>query len=489
MNMKRTCRWCFVLGCLTLAWGPFTLLAAPLEIQSQPVMGGATAGELWSYSLLAQAAARAVAPSPPPDLDTRPAAESMIWVDATNGLWNGTRGRQDRPFSNLGRALAACKNGDVILIRPRVYWRQKLDYQLTKSVSIVGSGMYNTILVATNLNLAKGQTYAVLTSHLPTMTNSGTYLEVGNLTVDCNGANNRYASNTKISGIYLVAESVTVEKVRVVGSVQETDEAFAIGANAKRSIIRDCRVENSGKAYLTAIMGSGSRWDRVQSIVIEGNWVDGMGAWPSVGIGLAYAQNVHINNNTVTNAAHGIMCDTGGLNNAIITGNILHGVSAPGMTSGFYLAYYGSKDISFEGNLVSGFDIGVMITPQSGKNRNANQRHLRTRIQDNTFLGCRTNIWAMNLASSRITGNRANGGENEFALCQSLVFADNTMESGGAMKGITNSFYSTPQGAAFDSQPLGFNRFPSRAPGNPGRPWFWLPVQVDGTNAVIPVYR
>jgi len=183
------------------------------------------------------------------------------------------------------------------------------------------------------------------------------------------------------------------------------------------------------------------------------------------------------------------MCDTGGLTNAIISGNIFHADPATRTTAGFYLAYFGSKDISFEGNLVSGFSHGVLITPQSAGQSNSNQRHLRTRIQDNTFLDCPTNIWTMNLANSRITGNRSNGGETSFARCQNLIFADNTLESGVSMKGITNAFYSTPQGAVFDTQPMGFNKFPSRSPANTSRPWFWLPVQVDGTNAVIPLYR
>jgi hypothetical protein len=442
------------------------------------------------YLVLAQAAQPTATPAPPPPkLEPGPYAEAMIWVDATNGLWNGTRGRQDQPFSNLGRALAASRDGDVLFLRPGVYRREKWDHQLARSVSIVGSGMYNTTLLVTNVNLIPGQFYSALTSHLPTMTNAGTYLEVGNLTIDCNGANNRLSAGAKISGAYLVAESVLIEKVRVVGVVQETAEAFAVAANARRAIIRDCRVENTAKAYLTGIMGSGGYWGRVESLVLEGNTVDGMGAFPSVGLGLASAQNIHIRNNTVTNVTHGIMCDTGGITNAIIGGNIFHGDSAGRTTGGLYLAYFGSKDVTFEGNLVSGFKHGVLVTPQSATQSNANQQHLRTRIQDNTFLDCRTNIWAMNLINGRITGNRSNGGETAFARCQNIVFADNTLQTGGTMKGITNAFHSTPHGAVFDSQPMGFNRFPSRTPANANRPWFWLPVQINGTNAVIPIYR
>ena len=36
---------------------------------------------------------------------------------------------------------------------------------------------------------------------------------------------------------------------------------------------------------------------------------------------------------------------------------------------------------------------------------------------------------------------------------------------------------------------LASSLLPSRAPANAKRPWLWLPIQVDGTNAVIPVYR
>jgi hypothetical protein len=475
--------------CCQAVGGSATAQSDAFALLSAPRFGVGAPAESGAYFLLAQAAQPAAAPSAAVKLEPGPNAEAMIWVDATNGVWNGTRGRQDRPFNNLGRALSVARDGDVILIRPGIYRREKTDYQLTRSVSIMGSGMYNTILLVTNVNLADGETYNALTSHLPTMTNAGTYLELSNLSIDCNGANNRLGKRSKISGAYLVAESVMIENVRVVGAVQETEEAFAVGANAKRSVIRDCRVENTGKAYLTGIMGSGSYWDRVQSIVLEGNWVDGKGAWPSVGLGLSYAQNVHVRNNTVTNVTHGIMCDTGGLTNAIISGNIFHGVSAAGGTRGFYLAYYTSKDVNFEGNLVSGFDNGVLFTLQSGRFRNSKQEHVRTRLQDNTFLDCRTNILAMNLVNSRIIGNRANGGETAFVGCRNLVFADNTLESGGSMKGITNAFYSTPQGAAFDTQPPGFNRFLNRVPANANRPWFWLPVQIDGTNAVIPVYR
>jgi hypothetical protein len=444
--------------------------------------------ELSTYFLLAQAAPEDPGPK---ETDLVPAshAEAMIWVDATNGLWNGTRGRQDRPFSNLGRALGVARSGDVILLRPGVYRRERLDRQLTKSVSIVGSGMYNTILLVTNLNLNVGEIYCALNSHLPTMTNAGTYLEVANLTIDCNGANNRIAPRSKISGAYLTAESVRIENVRVLGAVQETAETFAVAANARRSIIRNCRIENTGKAYLTGVMAGGGYWDRVESIMLDGNWVDGMGAWPSVGLGLASAQNVQVRNNTITNVTHGVMCDTGGLTNAIISGNILHGVSAARTTRGFYLAYYSSRDVSFEANLVTGFDNGVMFTHQSGPSRNSKQQHLRARLLENSFVDCRTNIWVMNLVNSRITGNRANTGNTAFQGCRNLVFADNTMESGAPMAGLTNSFYSTPRGAAFDVQPPGFNRFPSRAPANAKRAWFWLPVQIDGTNAVIPVYR
>jgi hypothetical protein len=438
------------------------------------------------YLLLAQAA-----PPNPQETQLAPIStvEAMIWVDATNGLWNGTRGRQDRPFNNLGRALGASQSGDVILLRPGVYRREGRDLQVSKSVSIIGSGMYNTILLVTNVNLSVGQVYCALNSHLPTMTNAGTYIELADLTIDCNGANNPLATRSKISGAYLTAESVRIENVRVVGAVQETVETFAVAANARRSIIRNCRIENTGKAYLTGVMGSGGYWDRVESIILEGNWVNGMGAWPSVGLGLAHAQNVHVRNNTVTNVTHGVMCDTGGLTNAIISDNILHGISAPRTTRGFYLAYYSSRDVSFEANLVTGFDNGVMFTHQTGPFRNSKQEHLRARLLDNSFVDCRTNLWVMNLVNSRITGNRANTGNTAFQGCRNLVFADNTMESGAPMAGITNAFYSTPRGVAFDSQPPSFNRFPSRAPASANRPWLWLPIQVDGTNAVVPVYR
>jgi hypothetical protein len=356
-----------------------------------------------------------------------------LWVSVSGSNSTGVRGRSDLPFATLTGAVAVAEMGDQILIGPGLFIEPSRVI-LRNTVKIRGAGMSQTTIKLAD-GCATSVKWGVISQGsiggLGLAVNSG--MEVTDLTVDCNGANQTTAS---IGAVGLYGNDGRIERVRAINWSAGYQECFVLNVSTwgptnlanYNPIIRDCIVEQqavvahvsgvtaisiagNGITNTAPMLGGLITGCHVRNVYADNTGADGPRWFFAYGSSGGYGAEV--SNNSAANltsragaVAWAYHCDTWPENNTLISGNAFVGVDA-----GIYI--YGSRaedahrNVTIVKNTIrlvasSKGAIGVLVTA------GANGRFFGVNIDGNVIVcqGSETGISADHIDGIIIANNR-----------------------------------------------------------------------------------